>query len=608
MGFFEKWNSYRTMASLKWKSVFIFIFLSLISSVLEAFGLGIFYPIFQYIQADGNLDVLVSQSSMWNYLVNIFNILNINMSLVILLITAFMLFTFRQIFVFIRLVYITRIGKNLEKELKDKLFNFYLHSSSSFHNLLPIGKFANIISQEVRFAIAGTMSPLDLITQLIMLLTFTSLLLIMSWEMTLFALVILAIAINLQKFWIKKSEIVGKEVVKANNLMTTFLIDRLRSPRLVKLSGMEDAQKQEFSELTNIQKDGMIGASILQSKTEVVMEPIVIGLSLVFLYFAVTIIYLPIEMVGLYMLVSMRLLPVVKSIVKQWQKIKGSLGSIGVVENHLMQMKDNKEKDNGKKIINSMDRGIEFKQVFFKYSVDSDIVLNNININIPAGKLTAIVGPSGSGKSTLVDLLPRLTNPDSGDILFDSTSVKEFTLKSLRSYISYVSQAPQIFNTTILQHIRHGKNNANLVEVKDSAKLAGIDSFIDSLANGYDTYLGENAVRLSGGQRQRLDLARALISRSPVLILDEPTSNLDFESEYDFMNSLFSICRETDTTIIIITHRLYGISNADNIIVINNGKVESEGSHEHVVRESNWYKKAHKIHSDKPNYASKSKQ
>jgi ABC-type multidrug transport system fused ATPase/permease subunit len=208
--------------------------------------------------------------------------------------------------------------------------------------------------------------------------------------------------------------------------------------------------------------------------------------------------------------------------------------------------------------------------------------------------MTAIVGPSGGGKSTLIDLLPRLRTPREGTIRFDGNNIEKIRLKSLRQIIAYVPQSPQIFNGTIKNHVLYGKKNATNKEVQEALLMSGAEEFVNKLPQGIETIIGEDAIRLSGGQRQRLDLSRALVKKVPILILDEPTSGLDVESENLFMQALQRIRSETNITIIIITHRLISIADADQIVVLNQGIVEETGKHNELLKKKGWYAKAWK--------------
>jgi len=369
----------------------------------------------------------------------------------------------------------------------------------------------------------------------------------------------------------------------------------LQSPRLVRLSGTEAAEKKEFHQLTRVQRKYSVFGAILLAKTNVVMEPIVIGSSLILLYISYTALNLQIEIIGIYLVILLRLLPTVKGVLSMWQKVQSNLGSIEVIEDRLKTMQDFIELDTGQVLLYQLKKSINISNVYYRYQANEPDVLKNIKIKFKAGEMVALVGPSGSGKSTLIDLLPRLREPSKGVIKIDGIDVQSYTLKTLRNAMAYVPQSPQIFNGKVKDHILYGKVDASKEEVKEAAQLAGAKDFINQLPQGFDTVLGEDAVRLSGGQRQRLDLARALVSKSSILILDEPTSNLDAESEEKFNKALSRIRSNTDTTIIIVTHRLSSISGADKIIVLNQGKVESSGTHSELLSQNGWYAKVWKM-------------
>jgi len=368
----------------------------------------------------------------------------------------------------------------------------------------------------------------------------------------------------------------------------------LRSPRLVRLSGTENAEKEEFYKLTQAQRKRSISSSILQAKTEVAMEPIVIGLSLIFLYFSYSVMQLQIEIIGLYLVIALRLLPVVKGILKQMLTVQKHMGSIEAIEDRLKVMIESAETNDGVIDLIELKRSISINNVNYCYPSDNKDVLNKITIEFKANQMTAIVGPSGGGKSTLIDLLPRLRTPREGTIRFDGNNIEKIRLKSLRQIIAYVPQSPQIFNGTIKNHVLYGKKNATNKEVQEALLMSGAEEFVNKLPQGIETIIGEDAIRLSGGQRQRLDLSRALVKKVPILILDEPTSGLDVESENLFMQALQRIRSETNITIIIITHRLISIADADQIVVLNQGIVEETGKHNELLKKKGWYAKAWK--------------
>ena len=583
---------------LSYSVIVVLILLSLVSTITEMFGIGIFLPIFQYIRLEGDITALVDGSPIWKYVVYAFFYVGIEPSLVILLVLSFVFFLSRQVFTYLRLIYNTAVRQRITQVQRNNIFNKYINANTSYHDDTPVGNLVNVITTEVNRAVFGIMAPMDLIAYLIMLFGYLFMLALLSLEMTLLSIIILLLASSIPNIWIKKSAHTGRKLVSANILMSEFLVGRLQSPRLVRLAGTETAEKKEFHQLTQVQRKHSVFASILQSRTEVVMEPIVIGMSLIFLYFSYTVLHLQIEIIGLYLVIALRLLPIIKGVLSQWQTVQSSLGSIEIIENRLKVMQDSIELDIGTKPLHQLKKYIDINSVYYRYPTSDSDVLKNIKIRFKAGEMTALVGPSGSGKSTLIDLLPRLRHPSSGTVSIDRLDVQKYTLKTLRGSISYTPQSPQIFNGTIRDHILYGKLDATEEEIREAARLAGAEGFINKLPNGFDTVIGEDAVKLSGGQKQRLDLARALVRKASILILDEPTSNLDAESEELFRQVLHGIRKETDTTIIIVSHRLASIFDADNIIVLNQGMVEASGLHSELLSQNGWYNKAWKMQNN----------
>ncbi|MFN7101478.1 MAG: ABC transporter ATP-binding protein [Pseudorhizobium sp.] len=220
---------------------------------------------------------------------------------------------------------------------------------------------------------------------------------------------------------------------------------------------------------------------------------------------------------------------------------------------------------------------IELRGVSFSYA-SGDAILRSVDLVAEGGKTTALVGPSGAGKSTIISLIPRFYDPSEGSILIDGQDITEVTKASLRRHLAYVSQQPYLFEGTIRDNIRYGRPEATDAEVEEAARLAHAHDFILAQPFGYDTPVGENGVTLSGGQRQRLSIARALVRQAPILLLDEATSALDNESEAAVQKALESAM--SGRTVLVIAHRLSTVVNADKIIVMHEGRVIEEGTHE----------------------------
>ena len=230
---------------------------------------------------------------------------------------------------------------------------------------------------------------------------------------------------------------------------------------------------------------------------------------------------------------------------------------------------------------------IDLKDVEFAYNKDAK-VLNGVSFIAKQGEVTALVGASGCGKTTILKLISRLYDYDEGEILIDGKDIKEISTESLFDKVSIVFQDVVLFNQSVMENIRIGKQDASDEEVKIAAKLANCTDFIEKMDNGFDTIIGENGAELSGGERQRLSIARAFLKDAPILILDEIAASLDVDNEKKIQDSLNNLIK--DKTVVIISHRMKSIENADNIVVLENGRVESEGKHEELLQKSKVYK------------------
>ena len=252
------------------------------------------------------------------------------------------------------------------------------------------------------------------------------------------------------------------------------------------------------------------------------------------------------------------------------------------------------EEDKGKIEIKRAKGDVEFKNVSFTYEGKENPALNQVSFSIPKGKTVALVGRSGSGKSTIANLLTRFYNIDSGEILLDGVNVQDYTLANLREQCSIVSQQVHLFNDTIANNIAYAATDKfSREEIIQAAKAAHAMEFIEKLDDGLDTVIGENGASLSGGQRQRLAIARALLRNSPVLVLDEATSALDTESERAIQSALAEL--QKDKTVLVIAHRLSTIEKADEILVVDQGKIVERGPHSELMALDGAYKQLHKL-------------
>ncbi|MFZ1329471.1 MAG: ABC transporter ATP-binding protein, partial [Chitinophagaceae bacterium] len=241
---------------------------------------------------------------------------------------------------------------------------------------------------------------------------------------------------------------------------------------------------------------------------------------------------------------------------------------------------------NGKKLI-SFEESVEFSNVSFAYS--DAVILDNINFTVKKGKTVALVGSSGAGKSTLADLVPRFHDVTGGEVLIDGINIKDYSLHSVRSQMSIVTQEPILFNDTIANNIALGQEGATDEQIIEAAKIANAHNFIIKKEDGYNSNIGDRGSKLSGGERQRLTIARAVLKNPPILILDEATSSLDTESERLVQDAINNMMQ--NRTSIVIAHRLSTIRHADEIIVLQKGKIVERGSHDELLSQNGFYRK-----------------
>ncbi|WP_179188800.1 ABC transporter ATP-binding protein [Kiloniella majae] len=569
--------------------VFKVMVLATLSTLFESIGLVFFVPVYQYIEAKGDVAYLISENEQWQLIDRGFSWVDMEPSFSALAAVVFVFVLLRQIASYIRIISVANARETLNRRVRMKVFSLYVSATLSKQEATSNGEIVNDLTLELQRFGSSLLGAVSLVGIFSLALIYLIILLFVSWEMTLISFLVISMGLFPVRFLYRHMRMAGRASTLANSDTSRFLVEKLQTSRLIRLAGIEDAERESMNSFSRQQKLTMLSVERLMASISVAIEPVVLLLTLGLLVVSVDVLHLQFETLGLFLMIVLRLMPVVKDFMKSRQLLASCAGSAEALTSRIQDLYRDREDDNGGMRFEGLVDAINFNDVTFYYNSNNKIALRNISVSIPAKKITAIIGPSGSGKSTLIDLLPRLRLPSKGQIEFDGRDVLAFCLKSLRSGISFVPQFPQVFNVSIVEHIRLGKSNATMDEVLEAAELAGVSNFIDALEDGYETKLGESGSRLSGGQRQRVDLARAIVSNSPVLILDEPTSNLDPKSELAFVEAIKRINIKRNTTIIMVAHRLSTIENADQIIVLNRGKVEGRGSHEEVLNSSQWY-------------------
>lgn len=419
-----------------------------------------------------------------------------------------------------------------------------------------------------------------------------------SWQLTLFVLVILPLAgwiMGVISRKLKSQSVVAQ--AQWGDIMSQ-LDETLGGLRIIKAFIAEHKMSARFKKINNEFRDAMNEMVIRQSSAHPMSEFLGTCVIVIVLWFGGALIlnsYSPIDaaMFIFYLVILYSIINPLKEFSKAFYNIPLGLASMERIDMILKAENPIKEPENPKPL-DDFHSKIEFKNVSFSYVKDRQ-VLKNINLTIEKGKTVALVGQSGSGKSTLVDLVPRYHEVKEGELLIDGKNIKDVSISSLRSLIGNVNQEAILFNDTFYNNITFGVESATMEQVIEAAKIANAHDFIMESEKGYDTMIGDRGGRLSGGQRQRISIARAILKNPPILILDEATSALDTESERLVQEALERLMKSRTT--IAIAHRLSTIKNADEICVMYEGEIVERGTHESLIAKDGYYKKLNDMQS-----------
>ena len=411
-----------------------------------------------------------------------------------------------------------------------------------------------------------------------------------NWKLSLIAIIMIPIAGIASKTLGKRIGKVVTEAQEKSGFLNTHLIELFKNHKLIKIFQKEDYECKRTDEHLSQLKDKNIKINTIFVRISPIMETLTgIMIAILIFYSGKLALKDGIEIGNFFSFLAAMMLA--------YQPVR-SLSTINMALNQglsaayrILPIIDNKNEitdDKSAENINIKNANIDFKNINFKYNSGEKNVLNNVSLKIAGGKMTSLVGHSGSGKSTILNLIPRFYDAQNGEILIDDQSIYKVKIKSLRSMISLVSQDTTLFDDTIKNNIAYARGDVSEEEVIAAAKFSYSHEFIDKLPNRYETIIGENGIRLSGGEKQRLSIARAMIKKSPIILLDEATSSLDAETESKIQDALKILTK--DKTTIVIAHRLSTILNSDQIYIIDSGNVVANGPHEELLKSSDLYK------------------
>jgi ABC-type multidrug transport system fused ATPase/permease subunit len=590
-----KWRSELYRYGLTGKIIVLLMLIAIISTTVELISISVFLPLFETINPSVDAE---HKNNIIEYMDSIYSVIGLSITTEILLITTFFVFLVSKIILFIgQYAQSYYFGLTLKKT-RDRIMSLYLQVSPEYYDRVSIGYMTNCTTTELNAAVNGVMLPIKYLITLVSGIGGFIVLMLLSYKLTLLSLFMIFISILLPMRWVRATTQAGRKNSRYNSVIISFLLNRFRSPRLVRLSGTTTPEIFFFSALTEKQRRLTLSLHLLKARIDVFLEPVVIAVSLTMLYIALEVLNMPFSIIMLYLIIMVRMIPIVKNIMKQKQDINRARGPIESVNRIFdeMQKDVDKSKSNIAKnmLIDSIKEIyiISLKEVTYKYESSKFNALSNINLDFKRDTLTAIVGPSGSGKSTLIDIVSCFRAPTTGCIEINGVNSGYYSKSLLSLFVSFVPQDPQLFDGTIFSHISYGKGNATKEEVVSVAKLSGAYDFIMQLPGGFNYELLEGASNLSGGQRQRIDLARALLRDTSLLILDEPTSGLDAVSGNNFNKTIDKIKHTTTKTIIVISHNINHISHYEQIIVLESGVVTGVGNHNTLLSNNEWYKNA----------------
>jgi ATP-binding cassette subfamily B protein/subfamily B ATP-binding cassette protein MsbA len=435
------------------------------------------------------------------------------------------------------------------------------------------------------------MSSLDMLFKnpILIFIYLTGMILI-SWQLTVFVLVLLPLAgyiMGQVGKKLKRKSLLGQQ--QWGDLMSQ-IEETLSGLRIIKAFNAESKIRNRFEKSNDIFRRTTMKIYRRQQMAHPMSEFLGTATIVIVLWYGGTLILAnnsPIDAPTFiyYLVIFYSIINPAKDLSKSVYAIQKGLASMERVDKILKAESDINDPIDPKPI--SLQKQIEYKNVWFKYQ--NDWVLKNVNLTIPKGKTVALVGQSGSGKSTLVDLLPRFYDVNEGSITIDGTDIRESTLYDLRGLMGNVNQEAILFNDSFFNNISFGVKNATLEQVKEAARIANAHEFIMASEQGYETNIGDRGGKLSGGQRQRISIARAILKNPPILILDEATSALDTESERLVQEALENLMKNRTT--IVIAHRLSTIRNADEICVMHGGEIVERGTHDALLVFDGFYKK-----------------
>jgi len=486
---------------------------------------------------------------------------------------------------------IIRVGQEVAGEIQKKIANNILISDIQTLDNRHSGKYiSNIMFDAHQIQNLVSTGVLNIMKDSFSVIALVSLMFYQNWKLALFAILMMPLAAGFAKSLGKR---IGKAVGEAGELsgrLTSFLSEIFKGSKMIRIYQKEEEENKNANILINslVEKNIKINSVLIRATP--IMEVLTGFMIAGFIFFSGKLIAAgELEVNNFFSFLAAMMLAYQP--IRSLATINMAIYQGGTAFKRISSIIDKsikikEDKSLPKLIVNACN--ITFNEIGFKYESTEKRAIKNINLEIEGGSMTAFVGHSGAGKSTIMNLLPRFYDPQQGNIKIDNQDITKVSLSSLRKNISLVSQDIVLFDDTIKNNIAYANSLATQNEIAEACKFAAADEFIDKLPSSYETLIGENGIKLSGGQKQRLSIARAILKKSPIILLDEATSSLDADSEEIVQNAIINLTKNKTT--LVIAHRLSTIHKAKKIFVLKNGEIIDSGNHEFLIKNCKEYK------------------
>lgn len=488
-------------------------------------------------------------------------------------------------------IILIRVGQEITKILQFQVMKSIIEADSQIVDNKHSGKFISHLTFDVGM-ITNLVSTviLNLTKDTFTLIGLLGVMFYQNWRLALFAIIMIPLASFAARSLGKRMGKVTTEAADRAGELTSYLLEIFKNHKIIKIFQKENFEFSRTEKFINNLKEKVIKIQTVLVRASPIMEILTGFMIAGLIFYSGKLILkneLDINSFFSFLAAMMLAYQPIRSLATLNMGINQGLAAakrilpIIDMKNQIIET----EKPNNLEIKKGE---IRFNKVRFKYNDDERDVLKSIDLTISGGEMTSVVGHSGAGKSTILNLIPRFYDSNSGDILIDDQSIYKSKIFSLRSNISLVNQDTTLFDDTIKNNIAYAKLDASEDEIFEAAKLSFCDEFINKLPNKFDTIIGENGIRLSGGEKQRLSIARAMLKKSKIILLDEATSSLDAETESKIQEAIKFLTKNRTT--LVIAHRLSTIMNSNKIYVVDDGKIAAEGNHQELIKSSEIYK------------------